>query len=874
MNLTVKEKINESGCFHCLILSILYLGFQSASGAEILTTSLETFRGDAHLTTNAIVFDKNGNKQRFDLNELLDIYFEPADYSLAAKLIFPKQVEKPYEGLPPEWKSQDVGNPRQRGSVRLNIESRQPLNYSITVKGAGAGIGSIGDTLHFVYIQLNSDFDILTKVNNFYGGDSGGGVGIMVRNSEDFNSEFVGIGLSPKDGAIFFCRTNQAVVEKRTSSTFRIPAWIRLRRERGLFYGYASVDGRKWEWLGNFNLPSKNKVNVGFYVYSGKENSTAQARFSDVLLFDKQYKNDDSFIILKDSSKIASKIYGLENERLNVSIIGKTHFIHTNDIARILFIPIPYEIESKLISKPSGVMFANGEFAEGSLANLTADQIEINTISGKRTYRIKQDVIAAVFNVSEYVPTEYEIYTKDGSAIFTRYLTMSENKIVVKTRGAGDIEISEDNLTFIRRTGAISKPVGSLKKAKENTKVQTVSGENISGEFQVIDNKIAIKKTDGSIVKFELKEIKELAFTQRDNSENTGSITANSSGVDIGINRIRGRYLVSGETIWIEGSSGANEKDSSLESYYFLNAPIEGDFEMAARLNRVEGEESFAGILIIDKLNKSANGILIALKDKTGMFIRKYEDRMDNVSKININPPVWFRAERNRRRISAYFSKDGKSWTSVFHYERELPQRIFAGLAVGSGKMLISARAFFDNFSIKGIKAKPFKNKLVLTSGSEIDCDIISANESGFRLYTLFNPDLLITTKNICYVLFNELSETDLVIPENRSGVLFSNNDFLEADFKSIEGDTLTVSSVILGIRYYRLGEAARAVVFNNKKTNQTGYQILLLDGTKLVCKNIQFENEKIIFAEESATEKILEIPVKAVSSITKIFAN
>ncbi len=252
------------------------------------------------------------------------------------------------------------------------------------------------------------------------------------------------------------------------------------------------------------------------------------------------------------------------------------------------------------------------------------------------------------------------------------------------------------------------------------------------------------------------------------------------------------------------------------------------------------------------------------------LLVKKYEDRPESISKVELNPPLWLKVERNRRRLSASTSKDGKAWNTISHYEKEIPQTMFAGLAVSSGDSSKTARAYFDSFNTKCLKTRQLKTRIILTSGTQIDCDILSADTSAFRVYTAFAPDLIITTRNIGYVLFDGTKSDELSIPAGRRGALMSNNDFFEAEFKSIDGDTVMLSSVIFGIRYYKAGDSVKALVFNKPEINSKGIEVILADDTKLICKNIALLNQTII-VQELATDNKFELPVKMMASIKRL---
>lgn len=857
------------------IILLVFFALRDYAG-EIVTVNLEKLDGKIQLQQDSVILIKDGERKKFRVNEILDINFARAEFKPQAELFYPKQMEKPYEALPSDWKSQDIGTVRQTGSIRHNIASREPISYYFSVKGAGKGTTAIGDSFYFASVQLKNDFEFIAKVSTLSGADSGGGAGIMARDGLDLNAPFVSIGFNQKAGAVFSFRDKpQRLPEYKTNSNYRVGGWIRLKREGDSFTGYVSADGRKWETVGRCEGTIGKSVSAGLFVYSGKENSLAQARITDVLILNINQKSGQSFIVFKDGSRLLSDFKSFDKNKLNIVVDGKEDSIPLNIVSRIIFHPLPIEFENRILKRPGGAMMLNGDFSEGEIAGLTSEEVELGTRSGNKKYRIKEEVSAVVFAPSGYEPCEYEIYKQDGSVLFTRYLTVLENKIAVDVCGK-NLEIPQVNLNSIRRAGGVfqsqtrqdtKKNIGNL------ASIETTAGNKITGELKIVNNKIGIQKEDGAIIEFGLNEIKQLRINQSETVEDkTGGIEgkiSDFSGVDIGVNQGRGRHIVGEDSILIEASSSPLIQ-SPFDAYYFLQKPIEGDFEMIVRLNQIDDQSGFAGVSVIDSLDRNANGILLALNNGMTVCVRRYSDRQGSVSKIDLRPPVWFKVARDRRRLSAYASRDGKNWNLAFHYEREIPPRLFAGLVAGSGNPVKTVGAYFYNLDLKGAKAKPFKSRLILTSGSEIGCDIISANDSAFRVYTSFNSDLLITSGNIRCVIFDERMVKDLTISEDRRGVLLSNNDFLEADFKKIDGDNLVVSSIILGIRNYRIGETARALFLNNRKIAQTGMEVILVDGGKLICKDVSVKNSALI-VKELVTEKPVEIPIRMVLSIKKI---
>ncbi len=838
---------------------------------EILTDDLELLKGKIKLTKEGVILEPNGKKQSID--RILDIQFQPFTPILPAELIYPQFTEKKdYNSLPIGWKNQDIK--ASKGSVRHGIESREPLITYFVIKGAGAGFSETGDTCNFTYTQLFWDFDFIAKIRSI--DKSSGCAGIMTRTGLEPNSPFVSIGLSSKEGAVFQYRGKQ--IEKKNLSDGQIPNWVRLKRVGKLIFGYYSKDGRDWSIVGSIDFDSRETVYVGLFIYSGKENVIAQSRVSDVLILDRITKQDDQFLVIKDHTRLYGRLNGFDGKTVNFLFENQNYSVPVNSIAHIRFAPIPFEIENKLAYKPMGVLMANGEYLECEILAIFPDEVEVSTRAGRIKYKTKTEALVVAFNTAQNEPADYEIYKSDGSLLFTKYLKINDERITADVSGLNNVDIPQKNLVLIRRIGSIMQVKKYVDNQRDTAIIETKSGEKISGYFDILNNKISLTKNNSETVAYELNEIKQLKINWGQSSdEETNSDIANKicnySGIDIGITQMRGRHLVNEDSIIIEASATA-ETETPFGSYYFLNSPVEENFEMVVRLKGFEKVDSsaFAGISVVDKPEKIANGIQIAYQEKYLMILRKYDNRPDEVSRYEMKIPVWLRAERNGRRLSVYSSKDGKRWGSVFHYEKQIPTRMFAGLIAGSGEFFKNVRVYFDDFNLKGLKSRPFKTQVILTDGSEIKCNIISANDSAFRLYTKFNQDVSISSRNIRLIFFNQLNHNQFTINENRCGALLSNNDFIEAEFKSMEGDNIVLSSVILGMRYYKVGETVQALVLNKPIAIKPNVEVVLNDDTKLICNNINIANNKVVI-QESVTQETFEVPIKLISSI-KILEN
>ena len=67
------------------------------------------------------------------------------------------------------------------------------------------------------------------------------------------------------------------------------------------------------------------------------------------------------------------------------------------------------------------------------------------------------------------------------------------------------------------------------------------------------------------------------------------------------------------------------------------------------------------------------------------------------------------------------------------------------------------------------------------------------------------------------------------------------NGDFFESDFQGLERNTLTVSSVLFGLKRFPVeGNDALVVVLNDVVAENSGFEVRLLDGSVLRARKVR----------------------------------
>jgi hypothetical protein len=122
-----------------------------------------------------------------------------------------------------------------------------------------------------------------------------------------------------------------------------------------------------------------------------------------------------------------------------------------------------------------------------------------------------------------------------------------------------------------------------------------------------------------------------------------------------------------------------------------------------------------------------------------------------------------------------------------------------------------------------------------LRDGTFLAGSIARGDESAMRISFGGRKEVSILNSLIARVIFHPSHHVPFESAHGRSGLFLKNGDFLEADIQRIERGSVSVSSVLFGLKRYRTeGNEAMAVVLNDMAPVQVAYRIRLLDGSSL----------------------------------------
>ncbi len=153
-----------------------------------------------------------------------------------------------------------------------------------TLTGSGVDIWAESDEFHFAFKEVNGASAIIAKVESLDNTDPFAKAGVMIRDTLDADSPYVGVFITPENGVRFQYRnTAGAVTERLFAEGITAPQWVKLERTAGgLIRSYYSADGNTWTRFDLIQVSMEMPVYAGLAVTSHNAELACEAKFTNV----------------------------------------------------------------------------------------------------------------------------------------------------------------------------------------------------------------------------------------------------------------------------------------------------------------------------------------------------------------------------------------------------------------------------------------------------------------------------------------------------------------------------------------------------------------------------------------------------------------
>ncbi len=152
------------------------------------------------------------------------------------------------------------------------------------LSGSGIDIWGNSDQFHFAFREFTGAGSIIAKVESLDNTDPFAKAGVMIRDTLDANSRYIGVFITPENGVRFQYRTaTDGVTDRYFEEGITSPQWVKLERTAGgLVRSYYSADGNTWTRFDLIQVGMDAPMYIGLAVTSHNATLTCNATLSNV----------------------------------------------------------------------------------------------------------------------------------------------------------------------------------------------------------------------------------------------------------------------------------------------------------------------------------------------------------------------------------------------------------------------------------------------------------------------------------------------------------------------------------------------------------------------------------------------------------------
>ena len=590
-------------------------------GCVIITNS-----GGVVFNNNALVIDAGVTSYK------TNVYVAPSLANIFAGPFVPQT-------LPADWSSYDIGSVGLGGSAAYT-------NGTFTVNGSGADIWGTSDSFQFVYQAWSGDGQIVARVTSVQNTASSAKGALMFRETLDADSCNTTLFVSPTNGVSMQGRT----VTGGSSATINHvggllpPQWLSLVRVGTSLFGYQSVDGINWNWIGTQTNFTATNIYVGLAVTS-KSNSLLNTSTFDHVSVNGAWQNEN----IGDAG--GSSQINYSNGVCTVAGSG-TDIWSTNDDFQFLYqscsgdkvvVARVTSVQNTASSAKGALMIrettdANSRNTALFLSPTNGISLQGRTVTGGSSITVN--------HIGGLLPPQWLMLVRSSSNI------------------NGYQSVDGTNWSWIgTQTNSIASSyyIGMAVTSKNDTATNTSTFDNVSVQ----------------------------------NAWESGDIGSVGVAGDTEIDNLTGTFTVSGSGLDIWGTNDA---------FQYVGQPLYGDGQIVAHVSVGSSYLSGkAGVMIRDTLSADSedaflfvgtNGVSFQGRTNTGGSTSTFF----NVQ--GITAPCWLKLSRSGDSLTASYSSDGISWTLLGTQTVAMSTNAWVGLAVGSKDNEILNTATFDNVTI------------------------------------------------------------------------------------------------------------------------------------------------------------------------------
>jgi hypothetical protein len=399
-----------------------------------------TLTGHVRLTDRGIlvVNAEQDSWREVPLTNLAWAYFDNSNSSVSAATL---------DGLPSPWLETDIGRVTLHGSACQRGDG-------LLVGSSGLGVRVGADSLHYVYCRVEGDAEVGVQVASAHRTHPLAMVGLMARESLAPESRHVTIGVTASGRGVLSWRDEPGGEARlQPLGGWRVPCWLRLKREGDLFSVYHSPNGIQWRLIEKRPVRMNPAYNLGLASASGAEwvmNWTAFAH----LEMGRQLANSlfPPRAELTSGSVVVGCPISTPGAVLDMRWAQGSFSIPSRAIARLLFQWAAPGWWARLPHDQAGVWLASGEFLEGDFRDVGPGKLRVSSVLyGLQTLDTTGEVLMMAFRSSALPAAHFQVTTVNGSTFRAITLRPGDNELILQEPALGPVTIPLPHLASITR---------------------------------------------------------------------------------------------------------------------------------------------------------------------------------------------------------------------------------------------------------------------------------------------------------------------------------------------------------------------------------------------------------------------------------------
>ncbi len=440
-------------------LTVGWLGIAALSAAEppglegvLRTGAGVTHQGTIRWSTNGVAVSRGGGPSvTVPLDQILELTFGDVPAEPAAEMLRTPNPPAP-NAATTGWTGVAIG-PGVTGRIEDDKEGW-------AVSGSGAGLRGNSDGFYFAQRRIETGGQILAQLRYFDGHQPEAMAGVMLRDNLGESAAYAFLGQRVAGGLCLQYRQIAGGMTMRlTNLVLNLPVWLRLGRQGGAITADASADGREWKSLGRVNVNLGQNARAGIAVMSGIETNSALARFAEpaVGAAGMGYAPARGYprIVLRGGSTLISPVAFSDDAVLHLGGPLRGSLLSVLNVARIEYLPLTSDGESRLEPDRPGLLLADGDFLDGSLRGIGTNGVVTwnSLIFGFRRFAAGTEAAAIHLGMAEAEDAPYRVGLRNGSDLRARRLELISGAVRVESPLLGSLALPATQVKTIRRTG-------------------------------------------------------------------------------------------------------------------------------------------------------------------------------------------------------------------------------------------------------------------------------------------------------------------------------------------------------------------------------------------------------------------------------------